>query len=1079
MVKAENKKLKFPLSFPPDRCGHPLGGRPLISLAMALTKPLSGSPMQLNRTLDRVLEEAQNSGALVLSGQKLKEYPSAIGEFPFQADLSDLQSVDLSANRLSEVPIGLCRCTRLESADFSGNAIRHVPAEIAALRFLRVLTLDRNLIITLPLQVCRLRQLQILSVRSNKLVSIPDEISALEQLQELDLSCNELDRLPSGIFGLVNLRRLNVRRNNLIELPEIPAAFEALVGGAAPPSTLSSGVLCRLVSLDVSSNRIQRLPLSLRFLKDTLQSLSLDHNPLALPPAHVGKKGRLHVFKCLEKEFLKEKCKGEVMSSIYPPATATKHVRKSNSFGSALNGSKSYKMPAAPERFQKQQQQPPAKINGLKKPRSLTVANGNVFKDAAEQHRLLQQQPPPPHLAPPQKAGTRDSGYHGAVDAESCWPGVSPASTTPSSSSPGGLEEEAASPSAVWSGVPAPTMIASQPDGAYGIPLHASTPAFSSESNAASSGGMNSSGTLTPASPNTVTPPAVRHFINPHDGISPPRLGNPFEGYSPPRDQHSLEEEFNQVINKRFPSVSSTIPAVPSGDVVDGGDAIFDVDRRQATPPRHPRQSSLGESAFPPPPLPPSSSQRSPHSTQPTFGIHSTSSSLASPSLNLDGSYQSTLPASSQRHLHQQLVHQQQQTQQQQPAISHTVASSPASPSESDGRFEREKTVVRIPIAEMAKPVLPASSSSSSSSSLSSSSTTMTRSTTSKSGGSGAKKSAATTSVRSMTYSTSSLPRVAKNGSPSRDGLASSSSSARARNSTRSVMEGGGPSSSSSSTSSHLKSATSRIPGYPSSSISPLVGSTPRSQAGRPNAPTGMRSSGSPTSDDRNNNKDVTTNNNGAASRSASYRALPPSSIPSPTSASCVDEDSLVSADGSPSSFTIRREEQRLREDVQIVRGMRSQLETRLKIQLPDSPAELSKSLSDGVVLCHLINHLRPRAVPTIHVPSATTPKLTYAKCARNVENFLEACRKIGLTRDDLCAQNVVLEGKSVTQIARTVDALFRCASSSNTRRTTTTNGGSGNGGGGARHAARGYAASSGSPSSRDLESDLTTVTQV
>ena len=466
---------------------------------MALTsKPLtSGSPIQLHRTLDRVLDEAVNTGALVLSGQKLKEYPTSIGDFrrlstsssssvnDVGVDLSDIQSVDLSSNRLTEIPSSLCQCVRLESADFSGNVVRNVPSEIAALKFLRVLTLDRNLIFTLPPHLCRLRQLQILSVRSNKLVSIPDEISSLDQLQELDLSCNELDRLPTGIFGLVNLRRLNVRRNNLIELPEVPSldgagrsaasvsflAASASTSGDGPFSSSPS----RLVSLDVSSNRIQRLPLSLRHLKGTLQSLVLDHNPLDLPPAHVCKKGRLHVFKCLEKEFFKEKNKVEVIHSLYQPSTATtsnvtnntKHVRKSNSFGSALNGSKSYKMPSVQERFQKQQmqlqqqQRDSSKNNqsNNKKPRSHTVANGNVFKEAAEQHRLLQQQQqhppqqqqPQPHLAPHQKAGTRDSGYHGAMDAESCWPGVSSISTTPSSSSPGG-EEDLASPTSSWTG---------------------------------------------------------------------------------------------------------------------------------------------------------------------------------------------------------------------------------------------------------------------------------------------------------------------------------------------------------------------------------------------------------------------------------------------------------------------------------------------------------------------------------------------------------------------------------------------------------------------------------------------------
>ncbi|GAA6233362.1 leucine-rich repeat and calponin homology domain-containing protein 1-like [Lates japonicus] len=34
------------------------------------------------------------------------------------------------------------------------------------------------------------------------------------------------------------------------------------------------------------------------------------------------------------------------------------------------------------------------------------------------------------------------------------------------------------------------------------------------------------------------------------------------------------------------------------------------------------------------------------------------------------------------------------------------------------------------------------------------------------------------------------------------------------------------------------------------------------------------------------------------------------------------------------------------------------------------------------------------------------------AKCRRNVENFLEACRRIGVPQDSLCSVGEVLEGK-------------------------------------------------------------------
>ncbi|XP_014894584.1 leucine-rich repeat and calponin homology domain-containing protein 3 isoform X4 [Poecilia latipinna] len=96
-------------------------------------------------------------------------------------------------------------------------------------------------------------------------------------------------------------------------------------------------------------------------------------------------------------------------------------------------------------------------------------------------------------------------------------------------------------------------------------------------------------------------------------------------------------------------------------------------------------------------------------------------------------------------------------------------------------------------------------------------------------------------------------------------------------------------------------------------------------------------------------------------------------------------------------------------EDAALVEQLRKNIEARLKVALP---SDLGAALTDGVVLCHLANHVRPRSVPSIHVPSPAVPKLTMAKCRRNVENFLEACRRIGVPQDRLCSVGDVLEGK-------------------------------------------------------------------
>uniref|UniRef100_A0A7N6B7F1 Calponin-homology (CH) domain-containing protein n=1 Tax=Anabas testudineus TaxID=64144 RepID=A0A7N6B7F1_ANATE len=99
-------------------------------------------------------------------------------------------------------------------------------------------------------------------------------------------------------------------------------------------------------------------------------------------------------------------------------------------------------------------------------------------------------------------------------------------------------------------------------------------------------------------------------------------------------------------------------------------------------------------------------------------------------------------------------------------------------------------------------------------------------------------------------------------------------------------------------------------------------------------------------------------------------------------------------------------------------------IEARLKVSLP---SDLGAALTDGVVLCHLANHVRPRSVSSIHVPSPAVPKLTMAKCRRNVENFLEACRRIGVPQDSLCSVGEVLEGTG-TGVYRTVGVLLSMA---------------------------------------------------
>ncbi|XP_028292171.1 leucine-rich repeat and calponin homology domain-containing protein 1 isoform X6 [Gouania willdenowi] len=128
--------------------------------------------------------------------------------------------------------------------------------------------------------------------------------------------------------------------------------------------------------------------------------------------------------------------------------------------------------------------------------------------------------------------------------------------------------------------------------------------------------------------------------------------------------------------------------------------------------------------------------------------------------------------------------------------------------------------------------------------------------------------------------------------------------------------------------------------------------------------------------------------------------------------------------------FTMRRRMEQLREELELMEHLKDSIESRLKVVLPE---DLGMSLMDGVVLCHLANHIRPRSVASIHVPSPAVPKLSMAKCRRNVENFLDACKKIGVSEDKLCLPHHILEEKGLVKVCVTVQALLDEASPKHT----------------------------------------------
>ncbi|XP_013888509.1 leucine-rich repeat and calponin homology domain-containing protein 4 [Austrofundulus limnaeus] len=119
----------------------------------------------------------------------------------------------------------------------------------------------------------------------------------------------------------------------------------------------------------------------------------------------------------------------------------------------------------------------------------------------------------------------------------------------------------------------------------------------------------------------------------------------------------------------------------------------------------------------------------------------------------------------------------------------------------------------------------------------------------------------------------------------------------------------------------------------------------------------------------------------------------------------------------SESRTTLRSPKEERPEVIQL----RKTLESRLKVALPE---DLGEALSNGTVLCQLVNHIRPRSVSIIHIPSPAVPKLSTAKSRLNVENFIAACRRLGVPETELCVSSDVLLCK-LPAVLRCVTALL------------------------------------------------------
>ncbi|XP_011420231.3 DISP complex protein LRCH3 isoform X6 [Magallana gigas] len=929
-----------------------------------------GSTVSVSRPLDRIFDDAQHTGEVILCGRKLKEYPKIAGKY----DLVDTVSIDLSKNRFTEIPPEIFEYRSAECLNCYYNAIKFVPEALLQLQNLTHLCLSRNQLTVIPPFIKCLQALEVFLASHNKLVSLPEEIGELKRLMEIDVSCNEISYLPSQIGDLKSMQCLNVRRNLLIELPV----------------ELSKLHLRRL---DFSGNKISVIPTAFRKI-ETLEDIVLDHNPLTMPPAHVCIKGKRHIMKFLQMEAIREEQKRD------SEAEMKKLVRKSMPIQNAIT---SEEFMTDPSQDKWKRHTVLSNDSGYSTTDSLEKIgwSPNVSeelnrqkveyerrKKTAEQLRIQQEEEEKEQR---RKAAQRIQEEQKAM-LERQWQ-ESQANDAARAEESRGLDKK--------QDEPRPEVPRADPEANRG----------EDEARRSVQNNYKAYQSRHPADFNSPTPYGYKPQYNhgPKSPYSPVSPGSP-PGYShgqTVRSPRGSEYHSPQALSPHGVSPSGMSPNRPTY-----------APRANGTPPRtlaldsqhysgYVQDASMGygSSSYHSPPNVPSHSAKTsmPHYAAP-LQRNSRNAAMDTYSMNYRNPTQTPATTTTTNSTNKE---------EQKPSNvplrrqgSDSRQSNPASnpPPPSSGKSVGAKTGAPGSTSRIKTPTsrgIPVLQHKLGSSVNGGNSPGISPSPSPRS-------SLGSTGTNSPSSSTSSLHKVGEKGTAVTRRTKPSATTPTSGRAAGGGDRGNVPPPTPARTSSSRPSTGSS---HDDNKQSRSGRSTPADdkRQGQKNAVNSLIAK----RDDKKNPPHPPHRTNygaGGARRSAG----------SGSAMRVIDSYK----DAETNSFTLRRQEERMKEEAEQLNRLRMTIEKRLKVTLPDN---LPESLRDGVLLCQFANNIRPRSVLSIHVPSPAVPKLTMAKCRKNVENFLDACRKIGVGKEFLCACDDVTEALRPARVSLTVQHLDLC----------------------------------------------------
>ena len=286
-----------------QKMAHKLGGAPKTENGL--------TPSGVALVRDALRQAITKRSALVMPrGYAMTRLPddveSALASTGSDAPLAGLPKLSIAEQKLDKLPCLDGVAATLIDLDFSYNEIARIPPSQAALwNALERLDVSHNRLGELPAQLATCSHLTELSASNNELTDLPAALASLVRVTSLDISYNRFRALPQCVAHLMLLEELYANHNEieglfqdssrLANLTDVILHHNQLVGVAR---TWPLAAKRKLRRLELNDNHLQFLPPELG-LCENLTRFTIGCNPIIFPPHRICKGGVVRVLEYL------------------------------------------------------------------------------------------------------------------------------------------------------------------------------------------------------------------------------------------------------------------------------------------------------------------------------------------------------------------------------------------------------------------------------------------------------------------------------------------------------------------------------------------------------------------------------------------------------------------------------------------------------------------------------------------------------------------------------------------------------------------------------------------------------------